>query len=531
MTEEELPSGWAMATLGDVCIGAEQVNPADVFPSEFRYLEISSIDNRHHQFVDPSLVDVAEAPSRARQLVRAGDTLFSTVRTNLKNIALISQEYDGQICSTGFSVLRPKSNIEHRYIFYFAVSQAFVDRVSALQRGVSYPAVRDADVRAQAIPVAPLNEQRRIVERIDELFSQIEAGEAALARARKLLGRYRQAVLEAAVTGELTRDWRERHKAEIEPADQLLARILQARREAWEKAELEKLRAKGKEPKDDKWKSKYKEPVPPDTTDMPKVPEGWVWEPLDIAFLLERGRFSVRPRNDPTCYGGDYPFVQIGDLPRNGGKIAAYKQTLNAKGYSVSRKFPSGTILIAIVGATIANTGILTFESCTPDSIVAIQSSHKVLLRFLEMAFSLRKDNIRNAAYASGGQPNINLETLRPLSFALPPENECTEIMERVEEMRSVLEHCESEIEASRLHAATLRQAILTAAFAGKLVPQDPADEPAAALLDRIRAERPATAATKPRRGRPPPRSVARGAVGGDLPLFSGHAAVGGDRR
>jgi hypothetical protein len=73
-------------------------------------------------------------------------------------------------------------------------------------------------LRSAELPLAPANEQRRIVERIDELFSQIEAGEAALARAKRLLARYRQAVLKAAVTGELTKDWRERHAAELEPA-------------------------------------------------------------------------------------------------------------------------------------------------------------------------------------------------------------------------------------------------------------------------------------------------------------------------
>ena len=105
---------------------------------------------------------------------------------------------------------------------------------------------------------------------------------ASLKRARALLKKYRQAVLKAAVTGELTRDWRERHKGEIrETGADLLQRILKARRAAWEAAELKKLRAKGQRPKDDRWKQKYKEPAPLDTTGLPALPEGWVWASLD----------------------------------------------------------------------------------------------------------------------------------------------------------------------------------------------------------------------------------------------------------
>ncbi len=137
-------------------------------------------------------------------------------------------------------------------------------------------------------------EQQRIVAKIDELFSELDAGVASLKRARALLKKYRQAVLKAAVTGELTRDWRERHKGEIrESGADLLQRILKARRQAWEAAELKKLRAKGKPPKDDRWKQKYKEPQPPDTTGLPDLPEGWVWATLRAALLSQRGRSPI----------------------------------------------------------------------------------------------------------------------------------------------------------------------------------------------------------------------------------------------
>ena len=154
--------------------------------------------------------------------------------------------------------------------------------------------------RLPDLPIPPLDEQERIVAKIDELFSELDAGVASLKRARALLKKYRQAVLKAAVTGELTRDWRERHKGEIrESGAELLQRILKARRAAWEAAELKKLRAKGKPPKDDRWKQKYKEPQPPDTTGLPALPEGWVWATFEQLVCVRAASQGIEVETSP----------------------------------------------------------------------------------------------------------------------------------------------------------------------------------------------------------------------------------------
>ena len=106
------------------------------------------------------------------------------------------------------------------------------------------------------IPLAPPEQQKRIVAKIEELFSHIDAGIEALKKAKQLLKQYRQSVLKAAVTGELTKEWREANKDKLEPASQLLERILKERRQKWEEQQLEQFKAKGKMPKDDKWKRK-----------------------------------------------------------------------------------------------------------------------------------------------------------------------------------------------------------------------------------------------------------------------------------
>ena len=152
------------------------------------------------------------------------------------------------------------------------------------------------------VAIPPAREQQRIVAKIDELFSELDAGVASLQRARALLKKYRQAVLKAAVTGELTRDWRERHKGEIrETGADLLQRILKARRATWEAAELKKLRAKGDRPRDDRWKQKYKEPHPPDTTEparpAPRVGMGRWPASRPIAYDVSKGSIPVPKRS------------------------------------------------------------------------------------------------------------------------------------------------------------------------------------------------------------------------------------------
>ena len=148
----------------------------------------------------------------------------------------------------------------------------------------------------------PLAEQRRIVDRLDELLSDLDAGVAALERAKVLLGRYRQSVLRAAVTGELTRDWRERHAGQRESGADLLRRILAERRRRWEEAELAKLRAKGKTPRDDSWKRAYREPAAPDTRDLPPLPDGWAWSSFE-ALIADGPTNGYSPKTDRSAKG------------------------------------------------------------------------------------------------------------------------------------------------------------------------------------------------------------------------------------
>ena len=267
----ELPRGWVETTIGEVSLRVAKHRPDECPNGEFSYIDISSIDNGRHAIVEAKRIAGRDAPSRARQLVAAGDTVLSTVRTYLKNTAPVPPELDGATASTGFSVLRPAPGIEPGFLLHRVLEGEFVHELSTRQTGTSYPAVRDVDVRAMPIEMPPTAEQRRIVQAIEEQFSRLYAGVESLQRARRNLARLRASVLQAAVEGRLVPQ-----DPEDEPAAALLAQFLDDRRAKWENEQIAIFEAKGTVPKSDSWKSKYREPPRAICNQSADVPRGWV---------------------------------------------------------------------------------------------------------------------------------------------------------------------------------------------------------------------------------------------------------------
>lgn len=203
-------SGWEIKTLGEVLQKTETTNPLLSPEVDFEYIDVSSVSNSTFQIEETQHLIGKDAPSRARKLVRTNDVLFATIRPTLRRIAIVPESLDRQVCSTGYFVLRPKTGIDHRYIFYWLFSEGFMGQMEVLQKGASYPAVTDAEVRAQAIPFPSLPEQQRIVSILDEAFEGIATAksnaEKNLQNARALFESHLQAVFSERGEG-----WVERH--------------------------------------------------------------------------------------------------------------------------------------------------------------------------------------------------------------------------------------------------------------------------------------------------------------------------------
>lgn len=193
-----MKAGWQSKTLGEVLEKTETVNPLQSPETEFDYIDVSSVSNTTFQIEQTQRLKGKDAPSRARKLVKTDDVIFATIRPTLRRIAIVPPHLDKQVCSTGYFVLRPKPILDHRFMYYWLFAEEFMGQMEALQKGASYPAVTDKEVRDQAIPFPSLPEQQRIVALLDEAFDGIATARANaeqnLQNARALFDSHLQSV-------------------------------------------------------------------------------------------------------------------------------------------------------------------------------------------------------------------------------------------------------------------------------------------------------------------------------------------------
>jgi type I restriction enzyme S subunit len=192
-------AGWTTKPLGEVLLKTETVNPVANPDVEFNYIDVSSVSNETYEIEETQLLKGKDAPSRARRLVKAGDVIFATIRPTLKRIARVTADLDQQVCSTGYFVMRPSAELDPNYLFYSLFTEQFMSSMESLQKGASYPAVTDAEVRAQLISYPDITEQHRIVSLLDEAFADIATAKANaeknLQNARELFTRISGSVL------------------------------------------------------------------------------------------------------------------------------------------------------------------------------------------------------------------------------------------------------------------------------------------------------------------------------------------------
>ncbi|MCC7388140.1 MAG: restriction endonuclease subunit S [Phycisphaerales bacterium] len=348
-------------------------------------------------------------------------------------------------------------------------------------------------MRQITLPVPPAAEQTRIADRIDELFSDLDSGVEALRRVRRKLDRYRAAVLHAAVTGRLSARWREEHAPE--PAADLLARILKARREHWEAETLRKYEAKGKTPPKG-WRGRYEEPVEFDAIHASfRLPRQWQWAGLDA--LTWGSSYGTSVRCDYEADGE--PVLRIPNIARGELDLADIKYATADLGLGDYGEFLApGDLLVCRTNGSIRLLGKVALVAADFPSptyfasyLIRLRAASLPVGRYLHHALSSWHGRriIESHAASSAGQHNVSLTNLQRIPIPLPPESEMQAIDELVGESLSRIDALEAEVDRALRRSGRLRQSILKAAFEGKLVPQDPADEPASELLARLWAQ------------------------------------------
>lgn len=232
-----IPDAWVKVKLGDICIRASKINRTDIDGDNgFKYFDIGCIDNHANRIVSSKEYKWKDAPSRAQQIVSHKDILFSTVRTYLKNIAMVDNKFfEGEICSTGFTVIRGMENItDAKFIFYLSISDFFIQKLNKLQVGTSYPAVKDDDVFNQLIPLASKQEQALVVQEIETRLSVCDNIQASIDEGLKKAEALRQSILKKAFEGRLLTEKELeacRREPDWEPADKLLKKIKKPKEE------------------------------------------------------------------------------------------------------------------------------------------------------------------------------------------------------------------------------------------------------------------------------------------------------------
>lgn len=391
--------------------------------------------------------------------------------------------------------LVPNDGIDPNYVAYALRSSGRNILRACSKEGTTVASIDTAALHRYEIPIAPTNEQCRIVRKLDELLSDLDAGTAALELVRTNLKRYRAAVLKAAVEGRLTEKWRAEHR-DVEPASKLLERILAERRKKWEGAQLKRYAEKKQLPPKG-WNDKYSESERLDTTNLPSLPTTWCWASWSQVGSSQNGR--PFPSKD-YCNAGIrllrpgnfYASGVIGWTPKNTRylpeRYAGENPDLIVRGGEIVMNLTAQSLKDEFLGRTCITSND---DRCLLNQRLARLMPVLVLPRFVLWLFKsawFRRfvDDLNTGSLIQ----HMFTSQIERFVLPLPPLAEQQAIVEAVEERLSVVEHLELQIANNLTSAGNLRQAILKRAFEGRLERQNPKDEPASELLARIKKHR-----------------------------------------
>ncbi|BDD92150.1 hypothetical protein PanNE5_15900 [Pandoraea sp. NE5] len=492
--EMPIPANWERVALADI-----SVNVSPGFASGKHNSDGSGVPHLRPMNVDrDGQIDLSVVKSVASSggiELKEGDVLFNNTNSAelVGKTAVVSHRESGFAFSNHMTRVRPENGVTSAFV----ARQLHVLWMSGYMKHRCTNHVNQASISsktlANTIPILlpPPVEQSRIVEKLEELLADLYAGVAELKLAQKKLAQYRQSLLKAAVEGALTAEWRTQNTP-VETGAQLLERILTERQARWETKQLAKFAEQGKAPPKD-WQNKYPEPLQPDTTDLPALPEGWVWATIDQLTLEQRYGSSAKANEDSSgvpvlrmgnIQDGQLDFASLKYLPRN------------------HEEFPALFLEDGDLLFNRTNSPELVGKTAVYRSEIAPCSyaSYLIAVRFTEGLVPELASAYINSAYGRHwvksvavqqvGQANVNGSKLAALAVPVPPLAEQEQLVRLIVEQIAIIFEQEKNVEHSLKQSNAQRQNILRAAFAGQLVPQDLTAEPASQLLERIRTER-----------------------------------------
>ena len=488
MTNTSLATGWVLTTLGDVQQDkSKTIDPRKLPNQLFELYSVPSFAEGRPEIV------AGNAIGSSKRTVEENTVLLCKINPRINRVWVVGDySQHPKIASTEWLGFSQVHGLYPDYLCYYLQLGDFRDYLAANASGVggSLMRVKGTTFSDYPIPLAPLPEQHRIVAEIEKQFTRLDSSVAALKRAQANLKRYRASVLKDACEGRLVPAEAELARSEgrdYEPAAVLLERILAERRARWESQE--------------KRRGKYKEPVPPDTSSLPELPEGWMWAGLDQLLTILRNGYSKRPNGTSGTailrISAVRPLsVDLDDI-RWVDSNEDLSEFLIHPGDLLFTRYNGNASLVGVCGVT---PGLIR-DTLHPDKLIKARLAEAgPLPEFVQIVSNVgcSREFLERRIRTTAGQSGISGSDLKAMPIPFPPLAEQHRIVAEVERRLSVIQQAEAAVEASLARAERLRQSILKQAFSGRLVPQDPDDEPASALLERIRAEREAAQASAP---------------------------------
>jgi type I restriction enzyme S subunit len=466
----KLPNGWVWVRFGDIAVIAAG-NPApqgdEYFDNgKFPFVRVRDMGKIGNNIYLQDTIDLINEKALERlNLFPKGTVLFtkSGMSILLNQRAILGKD---MYVVSHIGVANPLDSIPSELLFYWLKTIDFKD----LTHATTLPSLQLTKVSNIPFPLPPLPEQHRIVEKIEELFTRLDDGVAELKKVQLQLKRYRQSILKSAFDGTLTAEWREEHKAELEPASMLLERIKSERGQ----------------------NSKNKALPLSEKLNLKDLPEGWVWTTYN---QIGQWFGGGTPSKENSLYweNGTIPWVSPKDMKDIKITQTEDKITSVALNNSPVHVVPSGSLLFVVRSGIIRRTlpiALNLVDVTVNQDLKALVPSPQIFpdyLLYLTLSLSeaIRKDCSKGGTTVE----SIEFPLLKNYIMPLTSIKEQKYIVEKIEVCLSVSDEIEVVIEESIKQAERLRQSILKKAFEGKLVPQDPSDEPADKLLARIKVE------------------------------------------
>ena len=473
----ELPEGWVWATIGDACeINPKSSNLSDLDQSlPTTFVPMSAVDQIEGVIETPEVLSLGTARKGHTHFIE-NDVIFAKITPCMENgkVAIAKNLVNGLgFGSTEFHVIRSPKGVIPKFVFYFVRQEFFRKEASVhFTSTVGQMRVPKAFMMDAPFPLPPLAEQRRIVAKLEALLAQVNAAKDHLAAVPPIIKRFRQSVLAAACSGRLTEDWRREHPDE-EPASELLKKIREERIRRYAE-ECQKAKAEGeRKPK----KPKNIEPQEVGTEWLPELPEGWAWTRLENCVdILDGQRIPVNSKEREK---------RKGDIP--------YYGATGRVGWIDDYIFDGELLLVGEDGAPFFDKTKHVAYIINGKSWV---NNHAHVLRAIKEITSNRfLCNYLNLFDYQGfvkgtTRLKLNQGSMKNIPTPLPPLSEQRAIVNQIETLFHRTSEVGERVAAATSHADRLTQSILAKAFRGELVPQDPDDEPASVLLERIRKER-----------------------------------------